>query len=303
MRIIIMGSGGMGGFLGIKMAAAGYNVTFIARGEHYKAIKKHGIKLLSPSDKNNIHINPAKVADNPKDAGKADLIIFAVKLYDTADAAKEILPLLKNDTVILSIQNGITSKAEIEAITGKDSCVPAAIFISAHVESPAVIRYNGGFNKISFARKSPSFLQKIFDDIQLDYELTGHTEKMLWSKFALLAANSSIGTLLKSGAVAIAKDKDQAPIFKAAIIEVMELAAALHIDLCGSLAEGIMSDLKMRPSSEEIYASQLTALNEGKKLELFWVQGEIHRLGLKHNVPTPLHSLAYEILKPHAMGR
>jgi 2-dehydropantoate 2-reductase len=302
MHITIMGTGGMGGYLGIKMAVAGYDVSFIARGAHYDAIKKNGLKLISASD-GDLHIKNAKVVNDPAEIGKTDLIIFAVKLYDTAQAAKAIMPIIKKDTIILSVQNGITSKPEIEGITGKDNCTSASIFVSAHVEAPGIIKHNGGFNKISFGGKHSNYLKKIFDDISLDYEIIDDTGKMLWSKFALLAANSAAGSLLKRGAVEISQNPQLAPIFKAAALEVIKLAQAMNIDLDDTLADDMIIQFKNRPKSQEIYASQLTALNAGKKLELYWIQGEIHRLGLKYNVPTPIHSLTLELLKPFAEGR
>ena len=92
MKIAVMGSGGVGGYFGARLAAAGNDVTFIARGAHFQAIKNQGLRVQSPLG--DIHLQPTKASDNPATVGPVDIVLFATKLYDTESAGKQCKPLI-----------------------------------------------------------------------------------------------------------------------------------------------------------------------------------------------------------------
>ena len=191
MRIAIMGSGGMGGFLGTKLAAAGHEVIFVARGKHLSAINSQGLKLLSPEG--DIHIHPVTACEDTRDVGPVDLILFCVKLYDTDQAARACLPLMQDTTFILTLQNGVESVDLISAIVGPDKTIGGSIYVSASIASPGVITHSGGTNTIRFAERdnqqSPrtDILEQIFDQAGLIGVREDNLQTMLWTNLSCSA--------------------------------------------------------------------------------------------------------------------
>lgn len=306
MRIAIMGSGGMGGYVGAKLSSAGHEVIFIARGQHLKAIQKQGLRVLSPDG--DIHIQPAQAVEDTTKVGSVDLILFSVKLYDTEAAARSCLPMMDENTFMLSLQNGVESIDLISKIVGNNKTIGGAIYVSAHIESPGVIRHNGGTDILLFAEEDskPSVrtdcLEKILNEAGLKAKRHDDLHVMLWSKFILLSANAGIGSLTGLGILAIKQDPDMYPLFREAMLEAQAVARAMGVDLQEDLIEGIFKVIE-NLDGHDLIASQALDLKKGRKMELEWIQGTIHRLGKKHNVPTPVHSTAYIALKRFAGGR
>lgn len=307
MRIAIMGSGGMGGFLGAKFSRAGHDVIFIARGAHLKAIESTGLRLIS--QEGNIHVHPARACEDCGEVGHVDLILFCVKTYDTARAARACRPMLGKNTFILTLQNGVESVQMIDRIAGKGRTVGGAIYVSASISSSGVIQHAGGTNTIRFAEfdNQPSerteILQRIFDDAGLIGICEENLQKMLWSKFILLCANAAIGSLTDSGAVSICSDPDAKEILIAAMWEVYHVAAALGIKLPENSVQEQLDLILSAGHQKELIASQCLDLRRGKRLELEWTMGLLHRLGKEHAVPTPVTSTAYIALKRFAEGK
>ncbi len=306
MRIAIMGSGGMGGFLGIKLAASGHDVIFIARGEHLDAIKSQGIKLLSHEGDQLIY--PAKAYENPNDTGPVDLILFCVKLYDTEQAAHACIPMMGDKTFILTLQNGVESVEMISAIVGPNKTLGGAIYVSASIHAPGIIKHSGGNKTIRFAEVDnqvsarTEILESIFKDAGLNGVRAENLQEMLWTKFVLLCANAGLGALTNSGAVSMCSDPESRKIFVNAMWEVYNVANAVGVKLPENTVEDALNLVLSVGDNQDLISSQCLDLRCGKKLELEWIQGILHRLGQKHGVPTPINSTAYMALKRYAGG-
>ena len=301
-----MGSGGMGGFLGAKLAAAGHEVIFIARGKHLEAINTVGLKLLSPEG--DIHIHPATACEDTPDVEPVDLILFCVKLYDTAQAARACLPLMHDTTFILTLQNGVESLDLISQIVGPDKTIGGAIYVSANISSPGVITHSGGTNTIRFAERdnqqSPrtDILEQIFDQAGLIGVREDNLQTMLWTKFILLCANAGLGSLTNSGAVTMCADPDTKEMLIAAMDEVYRVAKAKGVILPENTVQDVLQLILSVGQKKDLIASQCLDLRSGNRLELEWIQGTLHRLGKKYGIPTPINSTAYVALKRFSGG-
>ncbi len=301
-----MGSGGMGGFLGAKLAVSGHDVIFIARGRHLDALKSNGLKLIS--QKGDIHIDKPSVYEDTRDVGPVDLILFCVKLYDTKPAALACKPMMNHDTFLLTLQNGVESADIISSVIGAGKTISGAIYVSASIQSPGVIKHSGGNDTIQFSESDnlPSARTDILENIFEQAGLIGHRadnmKEMLWSKFVLLCANAGLGSLTDSGTKTMCADPDTKEILLAAMWEVFNVAKAMDIALPESIIDDILTLLISDDQQEEMIASQCLDLRCGNRLELEWIQGTLHRLGKLHNVPTPINSTAYVALKRFASG-
>jgi len=306
MRIAIMGSGGMGGFIGAKLALTGHDVNFIARGAHLAAIKSDGLKLISPDGDH--HIEGAAAYEDSADVGPVDLIIFCVKLYDTGPAARACIPMMDDDTFILTLQNGVESADLISAIVGRGKCISGTIYVAANIQSPGVIKHAGGNNSLQFAEMSnqPSRRTEVLEHILSESGLKAiraeNMQAMLWSKFILFSANAGLGALTDSGPVAMCADPDKKDILLGAMWEVFNIAKAMGISLPESIIEDGLTLILSGGLQKDMMASQCLDLRKGNRLELEWIQGAVHRLGKKYNIPTPINSTAYIALKRFAEG-
>ncbi len=140
MKIAVMGSGSIGGYLGARLAAAGAEVTFIARGAHLAAIRAHGLTVRSPLG--DLRIAPAAATDDPAAVGAVDVVLLATKLYDVEAAAQALGPMIGPDTAIVCLQNGIDAPDIVERLHGRTHAVGGVVMINAEVAAPGVIRHN-----------------------------------------------------------------------------------------------------------------------------------------------------------------
>ncbi|WP_417623667.1 ketopantoate reductase family protein [Paremcibacter congregatus] len=307
MRIAVMGTGGMGGFLGAKLAMAGHEVIFIARGPHLDAIKKNGLKLLSNAG--DIHIHPATATEDTTEVGAVDLILFCVKLYDTTAAARACLPMMESDSFILTLQNGVESVDMLSSIVGQGRTIGGSIYVSASIESPGVITHSGGNNTIRFAEvdNQPSRRTEVLEDIFTQAGLVGiraeNLQVMLWSKFVLLSANAGVGALTDRSAAQMVADPLVKPLLLAAMQEAYDVASAMGIPLPEGVIDRVLDVIVSNGEKQDLIASQCLDLRKGRPLELEWIQGTLHRLGQHYDIPTPITSTCYAALKRFASGR
>jgi 2-dehydropantoate 2-reductase len=107
MRVAVMAAGAVGGYFGGRLAAAGHDVAFIARGAHRVAMRRDGLKI--ESGLGDFHLKDVNVSDDPKQVGPVDVVLFAVKLWDTEIAGEQTLPLVGPNTRVVTLQNGVDS--------------------------------------------------------------------------------------------------------------------------------------------------------------------------------------------------
>ena len=148
MKILIMGTGGVGGYYGGLLAQQGHEVTFIARGAHLDAIRREGLKVKSVHG--DFTVFPANATEHPVEAGEMDLILFCVKTYDTDEAARAIRPIMGPETIIMSLQNGIDAAERIGNAVGMEHILGGVTWLSSAVEAPGVIRQVSQFRRIAF---------------------------------------------------------------------------------------------------------------------------------------------------------
>ncbi|WP_321391264.1 2-dehydropantoate 2-reductase [Emcibacter sp.] len=305
MKIGIIGAGGMGGFLGVKLAEAGHEVFFVARGKHLEAMKEKGLTLRE--EERDTTVTSFIAAEDPSSFGEMDLIVFSVKLYDTMEGARLCLPMMGPDTIILTLQNGVESVDMISEVVGHNKTIAGSIYVSANIEGPGVIRHNGGAGMMMYAgpdgidEKQYEKIAAVVQDSAMAGDRHPDMMVMLWEKFVLLAANAGLGAMTGMEAGAMCQDPDIRPLFEMALKEVEAVANAAGVSLQQGLVPMMMARIDAL-KGQNLLASQAYAKLHGNKLEVEWIQGTIHRLGQKYGVPTPVHSLCYVCLKPFANG-
>ncbi len=308
MRIVVFGAGGVGGYFGARLAAAGEEVGFIARGAHLEALRAHGLRILSPLG--DVTVTPAAVSADPaalaRTFGPPDLVLFSVKLYDVESAAQAIVPLLGPETAVLALQNGVDAEGRIAARIGAERVVGGVAYISSTIEAPGVIRHFNRAAKLSFGemdgRTSPRLEAFAAAGTRAGFaaELVPDIERALWEKFVFLASFAGVSALLRRAIGPIMGDPDTKSFFSDALHEVATLAQARGIALTPGL---VPRQLAMAAAMEpDFTASMARDLARGNRIEIEGLSGSVVRLGLQAKVATPVHRAIYASLKLHAGG-
>jgi 2-dehydropantoate 2-reductase len=302
MRIAIMGSGGIGGYYGGRLAQAGHDVVFIARGEHLRAIQSKGLTLAGPAGE--AHIASARATEDPGKLDPVDVVLFCVKLFDTEDAAEAIKPLLEKSGVCITLQNGVDGAQRIGAVLGHERVMAGIAFVSALIESPGAIRYKSKSPSIQFGEADGRASERAvhFRDACVaagfGAEVVTDIRAALWHKFVGLTVNSALTTLVRQPAGVIYPDPDLMALARAGFAEAAEVASALGVKLPEDIVEWQARNHLGFPA--EMYASMYHDLIRGKRLELESLSGLVAREGRRLGIATPFHSMAYACLKPYA---
>ncbi|MBT4769493.1 MAG: 2-dehydropantoate 2-reductase [Rhodospirillaceae bacterium] len=305
MKIVVMGSGGVGGFFGGKLAASGEDVTFIARGAHLKAIQKTGLVVKSPTGDFTAH--PVSATDDPTTlGGPADIVMVCVKLWDVEEAGEKILPVIGPETTVIPFQNGVDGPERLAAILGQGPVMAGVAHISAVIEKPGIISHNGPLARIFFGERdggeSPrgtKFLA-VCEKAGIKARLSTNINQVIWEKFIFLVAFSGMTAMTRGPIGPIRDDPEKWAMFKAAMMETVELAHAKGVTFKDDPVEGWLPKIENMPG--DYRASMLEDLERGNRLELPWLSGAVVRLGAASGIETPANGAIVEALAPFIDG-
>lgn len=301
MRIAVVGSGAVGGYYGARLARAGHQVTFIARGAHLQAIQERGLLIWSPLG--DFVVRAPATSDTEK-VGPADLVLFAVKSYDNESALSRLPPLCAPQTAVLTLQNGVDSADQLAAVVGPDRVLAGATYIATAVAAPGLIEQTGTHRRIVFGeifRREPEpsarvrALAEAFRDADIQAEPVADARLPLWDKFVYLAAFSAFSGASRRPAGPIWDDPVVRERFLAAVDEVAAVGRAEGVPLADETRQRITDYMTGIPRS--MRASLLIDLQHGKPIELEALQGAVVRRGAARGVPTPIMSTLYAVLR------
>jgi 2-dehydropantoate 2-reductase len=303
MRIAMMGSGGVGGYFGGRLAASGRDVTFIARGRHLEAIRARGLKISS-RDMGDATIYPAKATDDPREVGTVDYVIVGVKLWDTAAAGRAILPMLGPQTTVLSLQNGVEGDDVLAPIVGQERLIGGVAFIASSVGEPGVIKHIGTMQRLVIGERrgggSPRVeaLHGALLEAGVFAQISPSIERTIWEKFVFLVGLSATTTLTRATLGPIRADVDGREFLANVMRETVAVGRAKGIDLPAGYADDRLAFADGLPY--DMTSSMHHDLENGNPLEVAWLSGAVARFGKDLGVPTPVNHTVFAALKPHA---
>jgi 2-dehydropantoate 2-reductase len=304
MKIAVMGAGAIGGYFGGRLAKAGFDVSFIARGAHLDVIRKNGLKVLSPLGDFTIH--PATVTDDPAEVGPVDVILFMVKNYDTLRAAEQIRPLVGPDTAIIPFQNGVEARAMLSNVLGARHVLGGVAFIPASIQKPGVIKHNAELAKLVFGEfdkqitpRALSFLDAL-EKAGVTGEIPADISMVLWSKLMFLTSMSAINCITRQPVGLVQSDGETIALYMDAMREVAAVAAAHGVSLGEEAIANNMALAKSFPPNNK--TSMFQDLEAGRRLEIDYLSGAVVRLGREKGIETPIHRTAWVAIKPWING-
>jgi 2-dehydropantoate 2-reductase len=306
MKITMMGSGGVGGFFGGRLARAGYDVSFVARGSHLAAMREHGLAIESEAH-GDIRLPKVRVTDDPGSLGLADLVILSVKLWDTESAAEQIRPLVGPNTAVLSLQNGVLKDDILRRRFGDAAVMGGVCYVASTIARPGVIRQTGTMQRVVLGeydgRKSAraTALHEAFVRSGVNAELSGDVRRAIWEKYVFLVGLSATTTAMRATIGPIREN----PQTRAFLLEIMREAVAVGRARGVALPEDYANDRLAFGDGlpADMTSSMHHDLERGNRLEVEWLSGGVVRLGREAGVPTPANRAVCDILALHAAGR
>lgn len=298
-----MGTGGVGGYFGARLARAGEAVTFVARGAHLEAIRARGLTIRSAVEGEWSVASPA--VDDPARVGIADLVLFSVKSYDTEPAARALRPAVGAETAVLCLQNGIDNAEKIEAVVGRGRVLRGAAYLLATIGAPGVIVHSSG-GRIAFGEADGAETARarlILEALRragIPAEISARIQRVLWEKYLFIAAHAGSTALTRLPIGIVRAVPETRRMYRLILEEMAALAKAAGVELPPDVVDGIMASADTL--AHDFTSSLHHDLTRGRRLELEALHGHAVRLGVELGVPTPVLFSVYAALRPYRDG-
>jgi 2-dehydropantoate 2-reductase len=304
MKIAVVGAGGVGGYFGGRLAQAGIDVTFLARGSHLAAIQTSGLRIESPLG--DAHVTSVRAVAKADEVGPVDAIIFSVKMKDTEAAAESVRPLIVRGASLFTFQNGIESATRIGAVIGAENVVPGTAMIASTIVEPGLIRQTGTSGRLtcgelnhSASERTERFLAAC-QKAGIDAVLSNRIEWEVWNKFVHLASFAGMTSITRGSIGPVLRTSPTRKLLEGALIEATAVAAAHGIEFDDNSVHNRVAFLESLPA--QTTSSMCVDLLAGRPLELEGLSGAVERFGAVKGVPTPIHSFIASVLAIHANG-
>jgi 2-dehydropantoate 2-reductase len=277
-----MGSGGVGGYFGARLVKGGADVHFVARGAHLAAMREHGLAVEGGPEP--LHLPKVNVTDDPRTIGPVDIVMFCVKLWDSENAVRQLLPIVKPGTGVVSFQNGVQKDDMLRPILGDEALMGGVAYVGTHIGRPGVIAQTGSL------QRRGGINAEISDDIR----------RSIWEKYVALVAMSGATTAMRQTIGPIRANPLTREFLLDLAREVVAVGRAHGVALPADYAEQRMAFFDGWPP--EMTTSMHHDLQQGKRLELQWLSGGVVDLGAEVGVPTPMNRAVRDVLALHAQG-
>lgn len=300
MRIAVLGSGGIGGYFGARLAQAGQDVVFIARGAHLEALQRRGLTVRAPAGEFTL---PVTAVANASGVETVDVVLFCVKSYDTEAAAQALAPLMDHETAVLTLQNGVDSVDAIASVAGAEAVLAGAVYVAVQLVEPGVIVRTGGEGRIVFGEAGGAVTERVrrlatvFETSGIAHDVVRDIDRVLWEKFLFITGVGGVTALARSGIGPLVESRDGRALLTASCAEIAAVAVAEGAPLPLTAAQAAIEQAAALPPQWR--SSMARDLEDGRRLEVDGLSGAVVRRGLKHGIPTPIHQAIVACLSLH----
>jgi 2-dehydropantoate 2-reductase len=303
MRIAVIGTGGVGGYFGGRLALAGEEVIFIARGDHLQALQTDGLRVESING--DFTLRNVRAARDPAEVGPVDAVLVAVKAWQVAEVAGAMRPLVGLGTAVVPLENGVEAPAQLAAVLGRDAVLGGLCQIVSFIAGPGHIRHTGIDPYIAFAEldgrpsQRAESLRVAFERAGVRAEIPADIHQAMWDKFMFISAFGGVGAVTRAPAGPMRSVPETRQMLKAALAEVVAVAQAHGVSLEEAAVERKLAFIDGLP--EGTTASMQRDIIAGRVSELESQSGAVVRLGAERGVVTPTHRFIYQSLLPQEL--
>lgn len=304
MKFAIIGTGGVGGYFGGKLAKNGEDVWFIARGKHLEAMRANGLHINS--FEGNWIVPSGKMTDNPSECGTVDVVLFCVKSYDTESAAQQLAPMLSDSTIIISLQNGVDNEEQIQRVIPRGRVFGGVSYIYSTISAPGVITHTVGPTKVVFgelikADEATTLRAKEVLDTMLkagiNAILADDIQAEIWKKYVFIAAVGGMTALTRLTLGEILSVNESKEMLAEAMRETHAVAKSKGVNLSNDLVDQIFEILKNYDNNSR--SSLYHDLVNDRRIEIEAFSGTVVKYGKEFGIPTPVHRAIYSSLLPY----
>ena len=304
MRIAAMGAGGVGGYFGARLQQAGHDVSFFARGRHLAALRDEGLTLRSPLGPADLRV---QVFEDPALAGApVDVVLFAVKLWDTEGAAERLRPIVGRSTIVIPFQNGVDSVQRLRKILPEKSVMGGSAYIATRIAAPGVIEHIGTMAALEFGPLTPAqrpaaeaFLAAC-QGAGINAKLSDDIVRVIWQKFIFLVGVSSATAVSRAPLGVVRSDPELHWLFEQAMRETWRLARARGVAVAEDYVDSRLAFAQTLPA--EMRASMAHDLHAGGRLEAPWLCGAVAQMSAQAGLDAPVNRAVFAALKPYVDG-
>ena len=306
MKIAVIGAGGVGGFYGGRLAHAGYDVSFVARGRHLAAMREHGLTIEN-EPQGIIRLPRVSATEEPATIGAVDVVLIAVKLWDTEAAALAAKPLAGPRTVVVSLQNGVTKDEILRRTFPPSAVMGGVVYVATHIARPGVIRQIGTMQRCvigEYDGQRSERAERLVEAMQragIQAEVSSDIRRSIWEKYVFLVGLSGTTAAMRSTLGPIRQNPHTSMFLLDLMKETVAVGRASGVDLPADYAEQRMAFAHSLPA--DMTSSMHHDLERGNPLEVEWLSGVVVQLGQQLGVPTPANRAVRDILALHARGR
>ena len=289
-----MGAGAVGGYFGARLALAGNEVHLIARGEHLRTIREHGLHIQTRDG--TLCVCPASATDDPAEVGVVELVLFTVKSASTREAAEAARPLVGEGTSVLVLQNGVENESVVAEVLGREHVVPGVAYVGAQVPAPGVILHTGRGN-VALGEPGGDItdrvraIRDVLEAAGARVNLTTDIFSVKWRKLMINAAFNPVTALNRMTVLQVLEDPELRPMVEASMMEVVEVGRALGHDMD---MEAYHKALTKTPEMAHSRTSMLQDVEKGRPTEIDALCGAVVRAGRRVGVPTPVNQMLLE---------
>ena len=301
MKIAVFGSGAIGGYFGGRLAQAGHDVTFIARGKHLEVMLTDGLQVKSI--KGDFSLQPAQATENPKDIGVVDVVLCCVKAWQVSEAAEAMRPLIAKHTVVIPLQNGVEAHTTLAAKLGDQYVLPGLCRLISMIEAPGLIRHSGAAPYMAFgemdgrlSRRVEEIASRLNAANGMSVEVSQHIFADLWKKFMLIAPWGGVGAVTRVPIGIVREIPESRDMLMNAIREVFNVGVASGVKIGNEALSSTIAFIDKLPRDGT--ASMQRDIMDGRPSELSWQTGAVERFGNQVNVSTPTNTFIYHSLLP-----
>ncbi len=299
MRIAVIGAGGVGGYYGGRLAAAGHDVSFVARGESLAALRTSGLRIESALG--DMHLTQPHATDRVEDIGPVDAVFLAVKAYDLETVGATLEPLFRADTAVLCAQNGVDAMDRLRPFVATGHVLGAVVYGNTVRVGPGRVTHLGTLARLRLGGRDAAAQERAeafavaCQAAGIDAEAVDDIDAALWTKFVLFSVMSAACCLSDRSTGELREDPDSRAILERGMHETADVARAKGIRLDSDVVTRSMGIADSMAADS--VPSMLLDLRAGRRLELESLSGAILRLGRELDVDVPFHETAYAMLK------
>jgi len=300
LRVAVIGAGGVGGYFGGRLAMAGEEVIFIARGEHLQAMQSFGLRVESLLG--DFWLRPVSAVEDPEQVGPVDAILVAVKAWQLSEAVRRITPIVGQQTMVIPLQNGVEAPEQLVDLLGHEPVLGGLCRITSFIAAPGHICHTGIEPRLIFGEldgrdsSRAERLRAAFAGARVNTRVSNDIRREMWEKFLFIVGISGVGAITRAPAGVFRALPQTRVLLEQVLAEVIAVAQAIGISLDEQSRASTLDLIDSLP--EDTVASMQRDILLGKPSELESHAGAVVRLGKEHGIPTPANAFLFAALLP-----